>query len=265
MHIATVFTLVAILGYTIATFAVLSRLFHHKGPNLLFVQASALVAIIAHVLLVSGSFDNQPLNFSLPNVVSIVSLVIALFVSGLALRYKINLILPVAYGFSAIWLTISLLIPTIENMPLIAGKLVLVTHITLALIAYCILVIATLYCYQVAYINFKLKQKNLAAVTHLPPLMQVEQQLFLILAVGTLTLLLSQLTGFIFLDNFISKENAHKTVLSLMALGLYCVILWGHFKQGWRGHRIVTLTTIATILLTLSYFGSRFVKEFLLS
>ena len=146
-----------------------------------------------------------------------------------------------------------------------AEKIILVGHISIALIAYCILIIATLYAFQVAYINVKLKNKNLTAVVHLPPLMQVEKQLFTILAVGTLCLFASQLIGLAFLDGFFAKENIHKTVLSLIALLLYIVILLGHYLQGWRGHRVLLLTITASTLLTLSYFGSRFVQEFLLS
>ena len=94
--------------------------------------------------------------------------------------------------------------------------------------------------------------------------MQVERQLFSILSLGTAILFISEIIGFLFLDGFLAKENAHKTVLSLMAFALYAVIVWGHFKNGWRGHRVLILMITASSLLTLAYFGSRFVKEFLL-
>ena len=110
----------------------------------------------------------------------------------------------------------------------------------------------------------KLKSKNLQAVSQLPPLMQVERQLFTILLFGSICLLISQVVGFIFLDGMISKENAHKTILSLIACAIYFTTLWGHFKQGWRGQRVLLLTVVASFILTLAYFGSRFVKEFLL-
>ena len=95
--------------------------------------------------------------------------------------------------------------------------------------------------------------------------MQVEKQLFTILIMGTVCLFASQLIGLLFLDGFWAKENLHKTVLSLIALAIYVIILAGHFYQGWRGHRVLLLTITASVLLTLSYFGSRFVKEFILS
>jgi len=256
---------VAFVSYILASVATVSRLFHPKGPNIVLVLSLGSIAIVAHTLS-NGQYLYQQanINFSLPNVVSLVSLLITLLVSSVALKYKVNLLLPVVYSFAGIWQLLMIFIPPNILIPLSTEKIFLVTHITLALIAYCVLIIATLYAFQVAYINYKLKNKNLLAVSHLPPLMQVENQLFLILSIGTLCLLLSQFSGLIFLDDFFAKERAHKTALSLMSLLVYVLILWGHFKQGWRGNKVLVLTVIASLLLTLSYFGSRFVKEFIL-
>jgi ABC-type uncharacterized transport system permease subunit len=257
---------IAFIAYMLATLAILSRLFHPKGPNLNQVLVLAVVAISTHIFNDAQLFFNQDtINFSLPNVISLVSLVITIAISLTALRMKVNLLLPVIYGFAGIWQLMMIFIPKTESIPLMAEKIILVGHISIALIAYCILIIATLYAFQVAYINLKLKSKNLTAVVHLPPLMQVEKQLFTILMVGTVCLFASQLVGLLFLEGFLAKENLHKTILSLIALVIYIIILVGHIHQGWRGHRVLVLTVTASTLLTLSYFGSRFVKEFLLS
>ncbi|MEW6981580.1 inner membrane protein YpjD [Colwelliaceae bacterium 6471] len=266
MELLDIYSVVAVFCYSLATIAILTRLFHPDGPNLKLVLTFGCLAIIGHTLAdTQFLYANDTINFNLPNVISLVSLLIALAVTAISLRFKVNLLLPVVYGFAGIWQLIILIIPPLHEIPLTAEKLVVFTHIILSLIAYCVLVIATLYSFQVAYINYKLKSKNLTAVSHLPPLMQVERQLFIILAMGTLCLILSSLSGFIFMENFFAKGTLHKTLLSLVALVMYLVILWGHFKRGWRGHRVLILTTTATSILTLSYFGSRFVKEFLLS
>jgi len=257
---------IAFVAYILATIAIVSRLFHPSGPNLPFALTLAGIAICTHAFNEFHLFFNQSgINFSLPSVISLVSLVITITITLVALRNKVNLLLPVIYGFAGIWQLVLIFIPHIETIPLVAEQVILVSHISLALIAYCILIIATLYAFQVAYINIKLKNKNLTAVTHFPPLMQVEKHLFTILTAGTIALFTSELIGLFFLDGFFAKENIHKTVLSLIALLLYVIILLGHFKQGWRGHRVLALTITASALLTLAYFGSRFVQEFLLS
>jgi ABC-type uncharacterized transport system permease subunit len=267
VDLISLYSVTAFIAYFIATFAILTRLFHPRGPNHYITMSFGCSAIIIHTLLVHHLLFIQAdeINFNLINVVNLVALLISLTVTTLALKFKVNLLLPVVYSFSGIWLILSLFIPPTVHLLPNNEKLMLVAHIVIALIAYCILIIATLYAFQMSYITHKLKSKNIAAVNHLPPLMQVQHQLFLILAIGTFCLLVSQLIGFIFLDNLFSKENAHKTVLSIFALFVYCTILWGHFKKGWRGHRVLILTLIASFLLTLAYFGSRFVKEFLLS
>lgn len=265
MDFSDICSLTAFLAYAIATLAMLLRLFHPTGPNLVFVLFFGCIAMVFHTLSNAQFLASQAdINFSLPNVISLVSLVICLSISAFALRFKINLLLPVIYGFAGIWQLLMVFIPGVEQTQLVNHELAVISHVTLALLAYCILVIATLYAFQVAYINLKLKTKNLTAVSHLPPLMQVEGQLFIILAIGTSFLLLSQVVGFLFLDGMISHENLHKTVLSILALIIYSTILWGHYKQGWRGHRVLVLTITGSVLLTLAYFGSRFVKEFVL-
>lgn len=265
MDLLVIFSAVAFTGYLASGSAVLSRLFHPHGPNQVLVLLFACVAIVMHSLAVTRlMFVNDTVNFSLPNVISLVSLIISMIITLVALRFKVNLLLPVVYGFAGFWQLLLLVIPSSGDIVLSTEKVLLVSHITLALLAYCILVIATLYAFQVFYINLKLKSKQISAVNHLPPLMQVENQLFFILALGTLCLFISEVSGFIFLDNFFSKQQAHKTLLSLIALLVYATTLWGHYKQGWRGHRVLILVNVATVLLTLSYFGSRFVKEFLL-
>ena len=220
MTFISISTFIAAFCYLLATFSVLSKLFDSKGPNQVLVLLFACFAIIPHTLLTSQQLIiNQEVNFNLPNVVTLVSLVISLTITGASLKYKLNLLMPVSYGFAGIWLLITTLLPEVAHMPLAITKVAVISHITLSLIAYCVLVIACLYSFQVAYINMKLKAKNLAAVNHLPPLMLVEKQLFIILAVGTIALVATEITGFIFLEQLFSKENAHKTVLSLDRIG----------------------------------------------
>jgi len=255
----------AFLLYILATLAIVTRLFHPKGPSIPLVLSLAAAAIVVHgfndALLF---FSQESINFNLPNVISLVSLVITLVFTVIALRFKVNLLLPVIYGFTGLWQLVIIFLPPIDSIPLVVEKVILLSHISFALVAYCILIIATLYAFQVTYINFKLKSKNLTAVAHLPPLMQVEKQLFSILTVGTAVLFISEIIGFAFLDGFLDKENAHKTLLSLLSFALYSLILWGHFEKGWRGHRVLVLMITASGLLALAYVGSRFVKEFIL-
>ena len=61
-----------------------------------------------------------------------------------------------------------------------------------------------------------------------------------------------------------AKEEAHKAVLSIIAWFIYAILLWGHFRKGWRGRLVIYITIAGSSLLTLAYFGSRFVREVIL-
>lgn len=246
--------------------AVFSKLFHPEGPNPKVYLSFGSFAILSHSVLLSKSiFFQHTIDFSLINVISLVAFIISFSVTLIAIRFKANLIITVTYAFAALLIAALAFVPENLHIAIDLQRVNLVTHISLALLSYAILVIATLYALQVKYINYKLKSKNIAAINHFPPLMQVEGQLFKIMLSGTICLLLSQIVGLLFIDGFLGSDYLHKTVLSFIALVIYVLILWGHYRLGWRGHRVLILSLVATTLLTLSYFGSRFVKEFLLS
>jgi ABC-type uncharacterized transport system permease subunit len=50
-----------------------------------------------------------------------------------------------------------------------------------------------------------------------------------------------------------------------MAWVIYGAMLIGRFKYGWRGEKAVIISLIAFVFLFLSYFGTKFVLEILLS
>ena len=87
---------IAFIVYMLATMAIVSRLFHPNGPNLGKALTIATVAIVIHLFNDANLFFNQDgINFSLPNVISLVSLIITISISIVALRVKVNLLLPV--------------------------------------------------------------------------------------------------------------------------------------------------------------------------
>ena len=255
---------IALVTYVVGAAVIGQSLFSEQGPNKRLISGIAVIALISHGFALGGWLENpQGINFDILNASILVSYLITLTIClGLA-RFHVLLLLPLCFGFSALLL---LLKHFVEVTPLtLSFDSAHLWHIGLALLSYGIMIIATLFAGQMLYINNRLKAKDLTTVAHLPPLMQVEKQLFFLLAMGTALLLASLASGFMFVDNMFAKVRAHKTVFSLIALGVYLVLLWGHAKQGWRGKRVFTGMLVGTFLLSLAYFGSRFVREVLLS
>lgn len=253
------------LLYLGAAVHIASRLFHHEGPRHKFSAALGSIAVILHFWLLTGDIFSQPgQNMSILNVASLIAWMITLAMTIASFSLPNAILLPVVYGFASLTVLLNLFVPDTHLMH-IEMRPGLIAHITLALFSYGCLMIGMLYALQLAFINFQLKRKQLSLLhSSLPPLMIVEQILFKLLLVGTVLLTLSLISGFVFLNDMFAQHQVHKTVLSSLAWLVFVVLLAGHYRFGWRGRPVVIATLIGALLLTLAYFGSRFVKEVLL-
>lgn len=256
----------AVFLYLTAIFLVLPGLLHQSGIKAKNVLTLAFIALLLHLsTLLDSVFNITGQNLSILNVASLVSFIISLALSCAMLKTRLWFLLPIAYGFSALSLIASALIPGtyITHMEQAPGLLI---HISLALFAYSTLMIATLYSLQLAWLDFKLKSKATQALNpNLPPLMKIERQLFNIILLGNGLLTLTLMSGVFFVNDFLESGKGHKALLSFIAWIVFNILLWGHFKRGWRGKKVTWFAVVGASLLTLAYFGSRFVREIILS
>ncbi|WP_018691674.1 cytochrome C assembly family protein [Algicola sagamiensis] len=256
----------SIVAYATAAYTASSQLLSSNGPPIRSILGFAALALFCHAFaLVQYTFPQGGTNFSLLNASAVICFMITLFVSLATLRINTIMLLPAVYGFSALLQSVYLFSPKHSVLLQLSTHPGVIMHIVLSFAAYCVLVITTLYAIQAQIINRRLRNKDLTIVTsHLPPLMVVEKQQFTLLVCGNVLLTLSFVSGFLFFENIFSREMAHKTVLSLIAWAVFMTIGWGHRFRGWRGEKTVIATIIGAILLTLAYFGSRFVREVIL-
>ncbi len=227
----------------------------------------AVPALVLHLFLLHDLIHDHAVgqNLSLLNMASLVSFLIALFMSIAMLKTRLWILLPVVYGFSMISILASNFLPS-EFITHFEQKPTVLIHITFALFAYATLMIGALYALMLIWLDYKLKSKTAGAVNpNLPPLMRVERQLFRIILVGNGLLTITLISGFLFLDDMFAKGTAHKSFFSALAWLIYTLLLWGHYRRSWRGKKVVWFAITGATLLTLAYFGSRFVKEIILS
>lgn len=212
-----------------------------------------------HVFMLGGQ-DLQILN-----VVSLVTFIISLLSTAASKRLNTGVLLPVVYGFTVINFIAVTYLPShfvthLETHPQVGA------HIIFALLAYSTMTIASLFALQLAYLDHRLKNhKSPLTKINMPPIMTLEKSLFQFIFIGFILLSCTLLTGFIFLEDMFAQGKAHKAILSMIAWVIYGVLLWGHYKQGWRGRLTVYITIVGSSLLTLAYFGSRFVREIILT
>ncbi len=226
-------------------------------------QLLASPALLAHLaLLLSGLFLGVELDLSMTKLISLMSLSIASVLTLGHRRFNSLLLLPPIYLFNAV-----ALIPDLFNSSHYFTNLLqnsgLAVHVGLALIAYCILIMAALMAVQVWVIDYRLK--NHGPLQGLPPLIVVDKQLRALLHTGFLFLTASILVGWLFLDDFFASGQRHKALFTIIAWLIYGGILWKDKKSGLSSRQMAILSIVSGAILTLAYFGSRFVKEVLLN
>ncbi len=138
-------------------------------------------------------------------------------------------------------------------------------HIISSIIAFGVLSIAAVYAVFVTLIDHLLRRHSFnKLVQTLPALETLEELLFHLIKAGFVVLTVALSAGIIFVSDLFGQHLAHKTLLSLFAWLVFALLLWGRWKNGWRGRVAVRMTLAGITLLVLAYFGSKLVLEVLL-
>lgn len=201
---------------------------------------------------------------SLGGVLSLVAWLLALFALLAALRLRFRglaaVLLPAA-GLVAL----AALVPDPVSPRAASTNWGIHAHVTLSILAYSLLSLGAGLAILFLYRERTLRRRQLQAWTRiLPPLESLEDALFTALVSGFSLLTLALFSGLMFLEDIFAQHLLHKTVLSVVAWGVFAVLLFGRVRLGWRGRQAVHWVLAGYGLLALSYFGSRFVLEFIL-
>lgn len=140
------------------------------------------------------------------------------------------------------------------------------SHILLSMVAYSLLAVAALQAILLAVQERHLRNKQPGGfIRALPPMMEVEHLMFQLVRAGLLVLTLALFSAIPLVEDIVAQQRAHTAVLSIISWLIFAALLWGRHMYGWRGRTAVRWTLIGFSVLFLSYFGSRFVVEFLVA
>ena len=138
-------------------------------------------------------------------------------------------------------------------------------HAVLSLVAYSFLIAGAVLAFASMMQDRLLRRAKVNRLSSLlPPLIATEQLLATLTAAGFVFLLLSIVSGFLFVENLFAQHLIHKTVLSLIATAIFGGLVVGRQAWGLRGRRMVRFYLAGFAVLVLAYFGSKFVLEVLL-
>ena len=214
--------------------------------------------LIAEMQLING------INADFFGALSLVSFVVVALLLISAIRLPVTEILPIAFVGAALMLLIKLLIGP-DPTPLALDHKLLEVHVIASLLAYGVLSIAAINALFIS-IQHNILHRHLRSglLEVLPPLATMEKLLFQLILAGWLLLTISLGSGLVFIDSLFAQHLAHKTVLSILAWLIFGMLLFGRYRYGWRGMRVVRLCLLGMAVLLLAYFGSKAVLEILL-
>lgn len=265
MNTPTLLTALAVLLYCLAGAGLVTGM-HRK---LTWLTTAALVIgliaagihgyhLIAEMQLING------INADFFGALSLVAFVVVALLLLSAIRLPVLEILPIAFIGTALVLLIKLLIGPAPT-PLALDNKLLEVHVIASLLAYGVLSIAAINAMFIS-VQHNILHRHLrpGLLEVLPPLATMEKLLFQLILAGWLLLTISLGSGLVFIDSLFAQHLAHKTVLSILAWLIFGMLLFGRYRYGWRGMRVVRLCLLGMAVLLLAYFGSKAVLEILL-
>ena len=228
----------------------------------LAVQVPAIIALVAHGIMLINDFSSHGISFSFFGSLAIFAWLITALLLAASLKWPLNalgvMVYPisglcvVAFGFAA---------ATRGDTDTLALSPELEVHIAISVFSYSLLSLAALQACLLAVQDHQLhNHKTGSFVLALPPLQTMERLMFQLIAVGTALLTLSLVSGFYVVDDWMS----HKILFSIVAWLIFATLLIGRWQAGWRGRRAIRFTLAGISFLMLAFFGSKLVFELIL-
>ena len=228
----------------------------------------AVIAVIAHItyaILVSQV--GGLLNFSFSSMSVLISAILVVIYLIACAWMPIRRLGVLVYPFTILTLACSALWNSDANL-LVDRGFAFNTHILVAILAYCLLTIATiqslLYCYQ----EYQFKQRRKPSLLlALPPLQTMETLLFRLIGLGFVLLTFTLISGAIFSQQIFGHafEFKHHTILAVVGWCVFAYLLIQRFRNGLRGNSAVAWTVCGFMFIQLGYFGTKLVTESLAS
>lgn len=259
----------AIVLYLAAAAGLLARLLRGEaasGALRATLLGIALLAVLIHAGLLFGAASaDSGINLSLVGAASLVAWIVAcLYLIGAIGRPIDNLgviVMPLAAAaVLGDWFH-----PT--QTPIALSSRAAAIHIVVALVAYSLLLLATVQSVMLLVQENKLRHKHPGGFLRALPSMQtMEEVMFQMIALGFLLLTVTLVSGIFFSEGVFGTpfKLTHHIVLAALGWIVYAWLLVGRWRFGWRGRTAVHWTIGGFALLVLGYFGTKFVLEIIL-
>lgn len=225
-----------------------------------------LGAIALHAtILYPGFFYGTGVNLSLTAAFSLVAWIVAVLFLLVSLFRPLDTLAILIMPLAGLTVLAAWVWPT-QNLIALSTRWQAV-HIVVALLAYSLLCLAAAQSLLLLVQERELKHRHPGGFLRaLPPMETTETLMFHLIGFGFLLLTLTVISGVFFTEQFFGQpfRFTHHIVLALSAWVVYAILLFGHWRLGWRGQAAIRWTLGGFLLLVLAYFGSKFVLEVVL-
>ncbi|MGR8948834.1 MAG: cytochrome C assembly family protein [Gammaproteobacteria bacterium] len=257
-------SLISVLSYLGSAFVIAklsaSVAHKHRFHVVLFVLTAS--ALFSHALALHlHVYSDAGLNLGIFNLASLVALCIGALLALLLVWHPVNSLGVAVYPLAAIFVAIAQWFPSQRLLQ--EAPIPIQLHIALSIFSYSLLAIAVLQAIYLAIAHHRLKSHR-PILNFLPPLTTMESLLFQLTAIAFVLLTASLVLGGFAIDDIGEQHLAHKIVFSVLAWGVFAVLLIGRWRYHWRGHRAVKYVCAGFALLAIGFFGSKIVLELIL-
>ena len=256
---------VAALLYLAAAGLQLTRMAHRRQRLSKPVLVMGVVALIGHAVVTWDALNTgHGVSFGFYRALSLSFLAVNIACVAALLKRPLQNLLIGLFPLSALAIVVATLGPETAHARNNLSPGILL-HIGSSILAYSILAMAAAQAALLALQDRQLHRRNMHGITRaLPPLQLMESMLFELIWVGVIALTVAIGSGMIFMDNMFAQHLVHKSVLSIVAWGVFSVLLWGRYQLGWRAQTAVRFTLAGFLFLILAFFGSKLVLELIL-
>lgn len=232
-----------------------------KRTSLLLVSVAALL----HAVVLSQTvLTDAGLHLGFYRVASLVGWAIAVMLLLVSARRPVENLGIFFFPLAAL-LVVAASFMSAEGGTVISASRGIDAHILTSLVAYSLFSLAAIQSLLLWLQNRQLRNRRPGGIIRaLPPLQTMEALMFEMIVAGFVLLSLSLLTGLLYIDDIFAQHLLHKSVLSILAWGVFAILIWGRWSRGWRGRLAIRWTLVGFVTLMLAYFGSKFVLELLL-
>lgn len=244
--------------YLLTTFSLIGFVKNRGKKGWLIASYGSLIpAMILHALILSHQIlGDGSLNIGALKALSLTAFIMLIIATPYLQRYINTLVVLTIFAALALFLSAFESENSVQTPNTLLGL-----HIVTSMVAYSLLLLASVQAVLVYLRDRALKGHTLFLVDRLPPILRMERLLFRLLGIGFALLTISILTSFAFLDLWFTRQFIHKTVLTGLAWLLYGGILASHYFFGIRGRLAAKFVVITSIVLLLGITGTRLIQE----